>query len=74
MEKMSALEFENAMKELGLSSWAMARAICRTPVTVYKFRKGLSEIGESTATYIRMMIELVRIDPKNKSLPDEVRK
>lgn len=74
MEKMNHIEFELAMKQLGLAPWSMARAICRTPVSVYKYRNGLSEISDATAGYIRMMVALFAIDPKNAALPAEVRK
>lgn len=67
---MTPKELDDIRKELGLSVNAFAKSIYRDKVTVRNLLSGRSPISEHTSFLVRLLAEMVKIDPKNPNLPE----
>lgn len=70
---MTPKELDNIRKSLGLSVNGFAKAIYRDKVTMRNLLSGRSPISEHTAFLVRLLAEMVKIDPKNSNLPKTLR-
>lgn len=67
---MTPKELDDIRKGLGLSVNAFAKAIYRDKVTMRNLLSGRSQISDHTAFLVRLLAEMVKIDPKNTNLPE----
>lgn len=70
---MTPKELDEIRKDLGLSVNAFAKAIYRDKVTMRNLLSGRSQISDHTAFLVRLLAEMVKIDPKNTNLPEILR-
>lgn len=71
---MTPKELDDIRKSLGLSVNAFAKSIYRDKVTMRNLLSGRSPISEHTALLVRLLAEMVKIDPKSPNLPEKLKK